>query len=79
VRALLEDYAGRVRRMRQEALAEAAPAEAGSLMPWQVLSGLGVRRVSKLAASGFKPGVQPVELHPLGALITAWRAARKKT
>ena len=78
VQALLEDYAARVHRMRREALAEVAPAEAGSLIPWQVLSALGLRRMDKLAASGFKAGSEPVELHPLGALFTAWRAARKK-
>ncbi|MFI4968531.1 MAG: squalene/phytoene synthase family protein [Gammaproteobacteria bacterium] len=77
VRALLEDYAGRARDLHQEALAGMSPAESDSLVPWRVLSALGLRRVAKLAASGFKPKAEPVELHPLNALITAWRAARR--
>lgn len=77
VRALLEDYAGRTCAMGQEAIAGIPEAEGVSLAAWRVLSALGLRRVAKLAAAGFKPHPKPVELHPLNALITAWRAARR--
>ena len=77
VRALLEDYAGRVRAMHHEALDRVPAAEGVSLIPWRVLSTLGLRRVSRLAKSGFKPTAKPVELHPLNALFTAWRSARR--
>ena len=77
VRALLKDYAAKTDAMHQEALSGAPAIERASLAPWRVLSALGSKRVAKLAASGFKPEAEPVELHPLNALITAWRAARR--
>ena len=77
LRALLRDYAGRVRRMHQDALAELPAAERTELVPWRVLDGLGLKRVAKLEAAGFSPGGEPVELQPLNALFTAWRAARR--
>lgn len=77
VRALLKDYAAKTRAMAQEGLSGAPATERASLAAWRVLSALGLRRVSKLEASGFTPGAEPVELHPLTALITAWRAARR--
>lgn len=77
LQALLRDYSARARAMRAEALAAAAPAERASLAPWRVLSALGLKRVAKLQAVGFSPGSETVELHPLGALITAWRSARE--
>ena len=77
VRALLKDYAAKARAMAQESLSGAPAAERVSLAAWRVLSALGLRRVGKLEASGFTAGAEPVELHPLTALITAWRAARR--
>jgi phytoene synthase len=77
LRALLENYAGKARAMRQEAWASVLSTESDSLVAWRVLGALGLKRVTKLEASGFKPGTKPVELQPLNALITAWRAARR--
>jgi phytoene synthase len=77
VRALLKDYAARTRAMHQEALSGLPAAERRSLAPWRVSSALGLKRVAKLEASGFTASAEPVELHPLSALITAWRAARR--
>ena len=77
LRALLKDYAQRAETMRRDGLAEALPAERGSLAPWRVLSRLGRKRVATFAAAGFRPGDEAVELQPLSALITAWRGARE--
>ena len=77
LRALLEDYAGRARAMRQDALREVPPEESATLVSGWVLSALGLARLTKFAALGFSPRAEPVELHPLRALLTAWRAARK--
>ena len=77
LQALLKDYAGRARDMHREALAELPAAERTQLVPWQVLSGLGLKRLARLEAAGFSPGGQAVELQPLSALFTAWRAARR--
>jgi len=77
IKALLREYAGRMRAMRAEALATLPAAERAALLPWRVLSALGLRRVDKLQASGFKAGAEALELQPLSALFTAWRAARK--
>ena len=76
VAALLKDYAARVRDMRREALAGTPAAEHGALAAWRVMSALGFRRVAKLEARGFRGGAEPIELHPLNALFTAWRGAR---
>lgn len=77
VRALLAEYAGKTRAMREAALASVPSAEGDSLVACRVLSALGLKRVAKLEAAGFKPDAKPVELHPLSALLTAWRAARR--
>jgi len=77
VRALLEDYAARSRSMALEALAVLPPSERACLTPWRILQALAQRRVTKLAARGFKAGSELVELQPLSALFTAWRAARR--
>lgn len=76
IRALLQDYAGRTRAMHAEALREAPSGERSSLTPWRVLSALALKRVAKLEAAGFSPDDEPVELHPLNSLLTAWRGAR---
>ncbi|HEV2321081.1 MAG TPA: squalene/phytoene synthase family protein [Gammaproteobacteria bacterium] len=76
IAALLEDYAGRVRDMRREALAGTPAAEHGALAAWRVLSALGLKRLARLETRGFRSGAEPVELQPLNALFTAWRGAR---
>lgn len=76
-RALLQDYTSRLRAMHREARSAARADESTSLTPWRVMAGLGLKRVSKLEASGFRPTAEPVELRPLSALFTAWRAARR--
>ena len=77
LRALLQDYARRAEAMRADAVLETPSAEQACLVPWRVLSRLGLRRVSKLAVAGFSPGAEAVELQPLNALLTAWRGARE--
>ena len=77
LRALLRDYATRAEGMRTDALAETPVGERGHLRPWRVLSRLGIGRVAKFAAAGFRPGNEAVELQPLSALFTAWRGARE--
>jgi phytoene synthase len=77
VRALLKDYAARSKSMAEEAHAMLPSPERASLAPWQILQALAQKRVRKLEARGFKAGSEPVELHPLPALFTAWRAARR--
>ena len=76
IAALLRDYAGRVRGMHRDALAGAPAAERGALAAWRAMSALGLKRVAKLEARGFGGAAEPVELHPLNALFTAWRGAR---
>lgn len=76
IAALLKDYAARTRNMRHEALAGTPAAERGALAAWRVMSALGLKRVAKLEARGFRAGAEPVELQPLNALFTAWRGAR---
>lgn len=76
IAALLKDYAARARAMRHEALAGTPAAERGALTAWRVMSALGLKRVAKLEARGFRAGAEPVELQPLNALFTAWRGAR---
>lgn len=77
VRALLKDYAERSREMGAEALGALSPDEKDSLTTWRILQALALKRVAKLEASDFRTGSEPVELHPLPALFTAWRAARR--
>ncbi|HET7176419.1 MAG TPA: squalene/phytoene synthase family protein [Gammaproteobacteria bacterium] len=74
--ALLKEYTARARDMRHEALAGTPSAERGALAAWRILSALGLKRVAKLEARGFRAGAEPVELQPLNALFTAWRGAR---
>ena len=77
VSALLKDYAAHSRSMGLEALALLPPSERASLAPWRILQALAQKRVTKFEIHGFKGGSEPVELHPLSALFTAWRAARR--
>lgn len=76
IAALLKDYADRVHGMRDEAVTGTPAAEHGALAAWRVMSALGLKRVAKLEARGFRGEAEPVELHPLNALFTAWRGAR---
>jgi phytoene synthase len=77
VRALLEDYAGRARAMGAEASTLLPAADRISLAAWRILHALALTRVAKLEARGFGTAAKPVELHPLPALFTAWRTARR--
>ncbi|HEV7164294.1 MAG TPA: squalene/phytoene synthase family protein [Gammaproteobacteria bacterium] len=77
IRALLKDYTDRVRNMYRDAFKEMPSAEGGGLITWRVLSALALKRVARLEAAGFSPGAEPVELHPLSALLAAWQGARK--
>jgi phytoene synthase len=76
VRALLRDYAERSRNMGAEALAASPASERNPLTAWRILQALAQKRVAKLEARDFRAAAKPVELHPLPALFTAWRAAR---
>lgn len=76
VQALLQVYASRVRTMRREAVSAVPQVDRGKLIPWAVLASLGLKRVSRLESAGFRPAAEAVELRPLSALFTAWRAAR---
>lgn len=75
--SLLEDYANRTRALHQEALATAPATEQHTLVAWRALSALALKRIAKLKARGFTSRAEPVELHPLNALFTAWRGARR--
>jgi phytoene synthase len=77
VRALVRDYAERARRMQAEALTGVPVDEQAAFAPARILAALALKRVAKFERAGFKPGEEPVELHPLPALFTAWRAARR--
>ena len=73
VRALVQDYRERTRAMHREAVVGVPTTEARAFVAWRVLSALAVKRVMKSPG----PDAEPVELHPLSALFTAWRAARR--
>ena len=77
VRALVQDYAGRARAMHAEALAALPAPERGSTLAWQVMTALAMRRLDRLERKGFSADPEAVESHPLPALFTAWRAARR--
>jgi len=72
VQALVKDYGERAQQMHNEALAGIPAAELRAFAPWRVMSALALKRVEKSSAAGN----EPVELHSLSALFTAWRAAR---
>jgi phytoene synthase len=77
VRALVQDYAERARRMHAEALAGVPADERPASTPARILAALALKRLAKFERAGFKPADEPVELHPLPALFTAWRVARR--
>jgi len=74
VQALMQDYAGRAQAM-VDAAARTASAER-PLAVWQVRTALALKRARKQVRAGSGHAAEPVELHPLSALFTAWRAAR---
>jgi phytoene synthase len=76
VQALMQDYGDRARAMRASALMGIPVSERTSLSVWQVRSALALKRALKQERAGTVHAAEPVELHPLSALFTAWRAAR---
>jgi phytoene/squalene synthetase len=76
LRALLADYAQRARQTFESATVGTPVRERQALMPWLILNRLALNRVRKFERHGFGPEAEPVELPPLLALFTAWRAAR---
>jgi phytoene synthase len=76
VQALVQDYEDRARAMRAAALRDLPMAERSSLTVWQVRSALALKRARKQEQAGTASSAEPLELHPLSALFTAWRAAR---
>jgi len=76
VQALVQDYGDRARAMRASALMGVPVSERTSLTVWQVRCALALKRTLKQERAGTARAAEPVELHPLSALFTAWRAAR---
>jgi 15-cis-phytoene synthase len=76
VRALVQDYEDRARAMRAAALRSVSVAERRALTVWQIRCALALRRARKQERAGSAAAAEPVGLHPLSALFTAWRAAR---
>jgi 15-cis-phytoene synthase len=77
VKALVRDYGERARAMQVEALAAIPPSERFAFASWRVMGALALKRVAKSERTGSGTSAEPVELHPLSALLTAWRAARR--
>jgi len=75
VQALVRDYAGRAQAMADEA--SRAVGGRSPLSVWQVRSALALKRAHKQVRAGSGAAAEPVELHPLSALFTAWNAARR--
>jgi len=76
VRALVQDYEDRARALRASALRAAPMAERPALTVWRVRSALALKRARKQERAGSAAAAEPVGLHPLSALITAWVSAR---
>jgi len=76
VRALVQDYEDRARAMHASASRSVPVAERRALTVWQVRSALALSRARKQELAGTARAAEPVELQPLSALFTAWRAAR---
>jgi phytoene synthase len=77
VQDLVEDYGDRARAMRASALMGVPVSERASLRVWQVRCALALKRARKQEQAGSAHAAEPVELQPLSALFTAWRAARQ--
>ncbi|HEY1773480.1 MAG TPA: squalene/phytoene synthase family protein [Gammaproteobacteria bacterium] len=76
VRALVQDYEDRARAMRAAALRSVPVAERRALTVWQVRSALALKRARKQERAGSAAAAEPVGLHPISALFTAWVSAR---
>ncbi|HLW74324.1 MAG TPA: squalene/phytoene synthase family protein [Gammaproteobacteria bacterium] len=79
VKALVKDYGERARAMQAEALAAIPALERDAFASWRVMGALALKRLAKSERTGSGTNAEPVELHPLSALLTAWRAARRRT
>jgi phytoene synthase len=77
VQALVADYAERARAMRAAAAMGVPAMECQTLAVWQVRSRLALARARKQLRAGSGHAAEPVELHSLYALFTAWNTARK--
>ena len=77
VQALVADYAERARSMHTAAAMGVPGIERHALAVWQVRSTLALARARKQLRAGSGRAAEPVELHSLYALFTAWRAARQ--
>ena len=79
VQALVQDYGDRARAMRASALMGVPASERRALAAWQVRCALALRRALKQERAGTARAAEPLELQPLSALFTAWRAARRSS
>jgi len=77
VQALVQDYGDRARAMRASALMDVPAGERTALRVWQVRCALALQRARKQERAGTARAAEPVELQPISALFTAWRAARQ--
>ena len=77
VQALVQDYGERARAMRASAFMGVPGSERTALSVWQVRCVLALQRARKQERAGTAHAAEPVELQPLSALFTAWRAARQ--
>lgn len=77
VLTLVQDYGDRARAMRASALMGIPVSERQALTTWQVRCALALKRALKQERAGTAQAAEPVELQPLSALFTAWRAARQ--
>jgi phytoene synthase len=77
VHMLVQDYGDRARAMRASALMGVHVSERKALKVWQVRAALALKRALKQERAGIAHAAEPVELHPLSALLIAWRAARQ--
>lgn len=76
VQALMQDYGDRAQAMCASAFMGVPVSERAALSVWQVRCALALKRTLKQERAGTAQAAEPVELQPLSALFTAWRAAR---
>ena len=77
VQALVQDYADRAHSMAASVWLGVPASERAALTTWQVRCALALKRARKQVRAGTARAAEPVELQPLSALFTAWRAARQ--
>jgi phytoene synthase len=75
LKALLADYTERAREWARTSAIPAATA-AQALITARTLARLALARLGRLERRDFVTSAEPVELSPLGMLLTAWSAAR---